>query len=125
MNRLPMSRRTVLRGVGATLALPLLEAMEPLAAFASGAAGQADAPARPPLRLLFVFVPGGVNLDAWTPQGEGADYRQEKAYRQQIPNTPILFHDVLPRFRVSIASVDSCTCFARTLRSSRARDLST
>jgi hypothetical protein len=70
MTRLPISRRTVLRGMGTTLALPWLEALQPLAALAS-----ADAPARPPLRLLFVFVPGGVNLDAWTPLGEGADYR--------------------------------------------------
>jgi hypothetical protein len=54
--------------MGATLALPLLEAMQPLAAGAEPAA------ARPPLRLLFVFVPGGVNLDEWLPKGEGADY---------------------------------------------------
>ena len=63
-----ISRRTVLRGVGTTLALPLLEAMAPLAASASGQE-------RAPLRALFVFVPGGVNVDMWTPQGEGAGYR--------------------------------------------------
>lgn len=66
---LSISRRTVLRGVGATLALPLLDAMQPLTA-----ASDASPAARPPLRLLFVFVPGGVNLDAWTPKTEGADY---------------------------------------------------
>jgi hypothetical protein len=60
-------RRTVLTGLGATLGLPFLEAMTPVAS--------ANAPAvKPPVRLLFVFVPGGVNVDAWTPRGEGADY---------------------------------------------------
>jgi uncharacterized protein DUF1552 len=60
-------RRTALQGLGVTLGLPLLEAMTPVAA--------AKAPgAKPPVRLLFIFVPGGVNVDAWTPRGEGADY---------------------------------------------------
>ena len=66
MSRILISRRTVLRGMGATLALPLLEAMQPIA--------RAEAATAAPRRLLFVFVPGGVNLDAWTPKGEGEDY---------------------------------------------------
>lgn len=75
-----ISRRTVLRGVGATLALPMLEAMQPLTALAT----EADA-ARPPLRLLCVFVPGGVNLDEWTPKGEGADYEFSSTLRVLEP----------------------------------------
>lgn len=67
-HRYPISRRTVLKGVGATLALPMLEAMQPLRATAD------DATAKPPLRLLFIYVPGGVNLDEWTPQGEGSEF---------------------------------------------------
>jgi len=63
-----MSRRELLRGAGVAIGLPLLEAMEPLQAFASG--GQA----KPPVRLLFVYTPGGVIMDSWTPQGEGAAY---------------------------------------------------
>lgn len=60
-------RRTALRGLGVTLGLPLLEAMLPVAA--------ANPPAaKPPVRLLFIFVPGGVNVDAWAPRGEGAEY---------------------------------------------------
>jgi hypothetical protein len=58
-------RRTALKGMGVTLGLPLLEAMTPLAQAATG---------KPPVRLVFLFVPGGVNVDAWTPRGEGADY---------------------------------------------------
>jgi hypothetical protein len=56
-----LGRRTVLRGIGASLALPALDAMTP--AFA--------APAEPPLRLLFTYVPNGVTLADWTPPGEG------------------------------------------------------
>ena len=29
---------------------------------------------KPPVRLLFIFVPGGVNVDAWALRGEGAEY---------------------------------------------------
>jgi hypothetical protein len=64
----PLHRRTVLRGAGAALALPFLDAMLPggglvtrTAAAAARAAALADAPAR----LLFVFVPNGVEPSAW------------------------------------------------------------
>ena len=30
--------------------------------------------AKPPLRLMFVYTPGGMIMDAWTPKSEGADY---------------------------------------------------
>lgn len=87
----PISRRTVLRGMGATLALPMLEAMQPLTAQASGGRKttgtdpEADASGSPPLRLMFVFVPGGVNLDEWTPKGEGADYEFSSTLRTLDP----------------------------------------
>jgi hypothetical protein len=60
-------RRTALKGLGVTLGLPLLEAMTPVAA-AKASTTQS------PVRLLFLFVPGGVNVEAWAPRGEGADY---------------------------------------------------
>jgi hypothetical protein len=56
-----LSRRTVLRGMGATLALPLLDGMVP--AFA---AMRAAAP-----RLSVVYVPNGINMAQWTPAREG------------------------------------------------------
>jgi hypothetical protein len=62
-----ISRRTLLRGLGATVGLPLLEAMAPSPA-------RGATPAKPPVRMLFVFVPMGVNVSAWTPKDEGADY---------------------------------------------------
>jgi hypothetical protein len=60
-------RRTALKGLGVSLGLPLLEAMTP-------ATARAEAAAKPPVRLVFVFVPGGVNVDAWRPRGVGAPY---------------------------------------------------
>ena len=58
-------RRTFLRGMGATVALPLLDAMIPsMTAFARTAA----APVR---RLGFVYMPMGCDLPRWTPPGEG------------------------------------------------------
>src|SRR6202140_5736544 len=62
-----ISRRTVLRGVGATVGLPLLDAMIP--AFATAAT--TPAPAR---RLGVVYHPNGVIYDKWLPRGGGADF---------------------------------------------------
>jgi hypothetical protein len=62
----PISRRTLLRGIGAAVALPCLDAMTP--AFA----GSSAAPF--PTRLGFIYVPNGKNMDDWTPKAEGAEY---------------------------------------------------
>jgi hypothetical protein len=59
-----LSRRALLRGAGAALALPLLDAMTP-------ALGKTAAPQR---RLGFVYVPNGVIMDRWTPSTIGADF---------------------------------------------------
>jgi hypothetical protein len=56
-----LDRRTFLRGAGATLALPWLDAMVP----ARGAV------ALPPVRSLFVFAPNGMKMDEWTPAETG------------------------------------------------------
>ena len=61
----PVSRRAVLRGVGAAVALPWLETLTP-AAFAATAV--------PPRRMAFIYVPNGVILNDWTPKLEGANY---------------------------------------------------
>jgi hypothetical protein len=58
-------RRTFLRGSGAALALPLLDAMIP-----AGTAW-AQTAAKPVPRLGFVFIPMGSDQDRWTPPGEG------------------------------------------------------
>jgi hypothetical protein len=58
------SRRTVLRGLGTALALPWFESLRPRSA-AAAAGG------RPPVRLAFVYVPNGVNMDRWRPAAPG------------------------------------------------------
>lgn len=63
-----LPRRTVLRGIGATLALPLLDAMVP--AF-SALARTAANPAR---RLAVVYVPNGMAMEYWTPAAEGTAF---------------------------------------------------
>jgi len=67
-NRWAMSRRSVLRGIGATVALPFLEAMRPLSA-ATGAAST------DPIRMACLFFPNGVRPDAWKPKGSGSSYK--------------------------------------------------
>jgi len=65
----PISRRTLLRGAGASLALPWLETMG-RAADASAAGNLTE----PPLRMAFLFVPNGTRPDHWTPPGDGEDF---------------------------------------------------
>lgn len=63
----PLSRRTLLRGLGATLALPWLEAMGPMTSWAADAKEKQAAPNR----LAFVYVPNGINMDDWRPKTQG------------------------------------------------------
>jgi len=60
-----LPRRTFLRGVGTSLALPLLDAMVP------AMTAQAKSPAAEVRRLGFVYVPMGSNIKEWTPRSEG------------------------------------------------------
>jgi len=63
-----LPRRTFLRGIGTTLALPLLDAMVP------ALAATRNTPARGANRLSFVYVPNGVIMDHWTPATEGGSF---------------------------------------------------
>jgi hypothetical protein len=62
LRRWEISRRTALRGIGATIALPLLNAMADLPA------------ATKPKRSVFLYIPNGVNTLTWQIQKAGADY---------------------------------------------------
>jgi len=65
ITKMAIPRRTFLRGMGAAVALPLLDAMVPsMTAFAK-------TPAKPVRRLGFVYMPMGSDLARWTPAGEG------------------------------------------------------
>ena len=61
-----ISRRTVLRAVGAAVALPWLEAMQPLSALAV-------TPKRPKLRVGYLYFPNGVAKGGWEPEKVGGD----------------------------------------------------
>jgi len=63
-----LPRRTFLRGVGAALALPVLDAMVPALSAASKLSVSS------PTRLSFVYVPNGMIMDKWMPAIPGAAY---------------------------------------------------
>ncbi len=63
-----LSRRTVLRGFGAIMALPFLEAMLP------AASRRAQAAAKPIHRFLTFYVPNGMAMEYWLPKSEGTAF---------------------------------------------------
>jgi Protein of unknown function (DUF1552) len=58
-----ITRRIMLKGLGAAVALPWLDAMAPVASAAPVA--------KSPLRAAFLYVPNGIHMQDWTPKGEG------------------------------------------------------
>jgi len=78
LTRRHLSRRTVLKGAGVTLALPFLDAMVPAATALAQTAAKAK------LRTGFFYIPHGAilgntsfgpEMDKWTPSGSGADFK--------------------------------------------------
>jgi hypothetical protein len=65
ITRKALPRRTFLRGMGAALSLPLLDAMSP------AMTALAATPANPVRRLAFVYMPMGATIGRWTPTQEG------------------------------------------------------
>lgn len=65
MSKLNLSRRSLLRGAGITLGLPWLEAM----------AAPAPTTRAHPVRLAMLYMPNGVNVPAWKPEGTGRDFQ--------------------------------------------------
>jgi hypothetical protein len=91
ISKMSLPRRTFLRGVGATVALPFLEAMVP----AMTAAAQTAA--KPPRRFAAVFIPNGAIMERWIPEKVGAGFEF----------SPIL--KPLERFRESLTVVSNLT----------------
>jgi hypothetical protein len=82
ITRKKLPRRTFLKGVGAAMALPMLDAMTPALAAAPKA----------PVRLAFLYVPNGVvNLDWWRPKGEGAGFEFSRLLKPLEPLREDLF----------------------------------
>ena len=65
LTRSTMTRRNVLRGLGATIALPFMESLVP---------SVLRSPAESPKRAAFLFMPNGVHPDKWTPATQGPAY---------------------------------------------------
>ncbi len=75
INKKSLSRRTFLRGMGVTLALPMLDAMTPAL----------SPSAKPVVRLGFVYVPNGIIMDKWTPLAEGANFEFKSTMKPLEP----------------------------------------
>jgi len=69
-----MSRRTMLRGLGTAIALPVLESMVPTRLFGADAKTAAQAVAAPK-RVAWLYVPNGIHMPNWTPSSIGSDYQ--------------------------------------------------
>src|SRR5437899_2426290 len=65
-----ISRRTLLKGVGVSIALPWLEAMTPSFSFAI----PMPALPMPPRRMAFIYIPNGIHMRDWTPSATGATW---------------------------------------------------
>src|SRR5687767_8190566 len=90
IHRFDPGRRAFLRGLGACVALPSLEALLPATAAAAGK--PATTPGGMPLRAAFLGFPNGCNYERWVPMGEGRDYRLNETF------TPMA--DLKGRFQV-------------------------
>src|ERR1043166_2875046 len=79
-----ISRRTLLRGIGTAVALPLLDAMVP------ALTAQVKTPAKPVHRFGVVYHPNGVIYENWLPKGVGRDFELSRTlaplapYRDQV-----------------------------------------
>ena len=60
-----LSRRQMLKGMGAMIGLPFLESMVP---------GAFHLPAKAPRRAAFLFMPNGIHPDRWTPSATGSNF---------------------------------------------------
>jgi len=77
ITRKPMARRTFLRGAGAVVALPMLDAMTPLLA----TTGNTQAPRR----LSIIYSPNGMNMAQWTPAATGRSYELSRTLQPLAP----------------------------------------
>lgn len=84
-----VSRRTLLRGAGVSLALPWLDAMQPAVA---------ASPSAPPPRFAWIYIPNGVVQEAWHPRQAGADWEVTPSLVPLEPfRTAISIHTGLDR----------------------------
>ena len=92
--RRPMHRRTILRGCGAALALPLLEVMQHSA--------RGTQPDQTPKRAAFFYVPNGVVQSAWHPAEDGSNFQLSPTLEPLAPvRNKIALYSHLDRVKVA------------------------
>ncbi|MGH9661427.1 MAG: DUF1552 domain-containing protein, partial [Bryobacteraceae bacterium] len=79
MLRRHLPRRTFLRGLGTSIALPFLDAMTPAFANPSGKG-------KTPLRLAVAYVPNGIDMPNWTPKAEGKSFELPRILEPIAPH---------------------------------------
>ena len=82
----PISRRTVLRSIGATVSLPLLDLMVPVALSAT----------KPPRRLVYLYFPNGIPRGSWEPGEVGPDGRLASLNEWMRPLEPFKGDIIVP-----------------------------
>lgn len=80
MSRVPITRRTLLRGIGAALPLPFLEVMRPTTLLG----GESRQP-KPPVRYVWLYQSCGFFPDAWNPTGAGQDFELPRTLKPFEP----------------------------------------
>src|SRR3569833_718393 len=80
ITRKHLSRRTVLRGMGVSIALPLLDAMIP------ASTALANTAASPSPRMGFINIPHGAIMNRWAPAQTGKDYEITQNQKPHEPN---------------------------------------
>jgi hypothetical protein len=80
ITRKAVSRREVLRGIGAAVALPLLDAMTP------ALIAQTKTPAKPINRFGVMYIPNGMIMNKWTPAADGPSYEFTPTLRSLEPH---------------------------------------
>ncbi|TWU27213.1 hypothetical protein Pla52o_10770 [Novipirellula galeiformis] len=95
----PLSRRTMLRGAGLAIGLPLLESMTPVARSVFAATGPPSSQDETPVRMACVFFPNGAIMSDWKPTGSGDDWQLSptlkplEAFKSKINVISGLAHD--------------------------------
>lgn len=72
-----MNRRNFLRGLGAAVGVPAMESLSPV--MAATVDSLATTASGSPLRMAYLYIPNGVNIEHWKPQGKAAGYKLGKS----------------------------------------------
>ena len=116
-----LPRRTVLRGIGATLALPLLDAMVPALSLRGRAA------AAPVHRFQTFYVPNGMAMEYWSPKGEGSAFELSPILEPLAPfrDRLLVLSGLKANWNYIHAGASSTTTGPRFARSSATRPRTT